>query len=225
MRAPKSVEALEDLGRVRLSRNFFMRDFLYSEISNLYGVPNVPENPDLAIQNGRHLCEQLLEPLQVAFGRIAIRSAYRSPAVNALGNEKGHNCGSNESNYAGHIWDHPDKNGKRGAMACVVVPWFLERYEQGADWRALAYWIHNHLSYSQLQFFPKLCAFNIGWHEEPARSVYSFIAPKGILVRGEPPNPKLASHYEGFPLLAPDANPSVKGTSCGKPQAAPYLER
>lgn len=205
MRTPKSVEALEDLGRVRLSRNFFMRDFLYSEISNLYGVPNVPENPDLAVQNGRHLCEQLLEPLQAAFGRIAIRSAYRSPIVNALGNEKGHNCGSNESNYAGHIWDHPDKNGKHGAMACIVVPWFLERYEQGADWRALAYWVHNHLPYSQLQFFPKLCAFNIGWHEEPTRSIYSFIAPKGILVRGEPPNPKLASYYEGFPLLTPDA--------------------
>lgn len=103
MRSPQSVESLENLGRVRLSRSFFMRDFLYSEISNHYGLPNVPEDPDLAVQNGRRLCEELLEPLQSTFGRIAIRSAYRSVAVNALGNEKGHNCGSNESNFAAHI--------------------------------------------------------------------------------------------------------------------------
>ena len=114
MRVPKSVDALENLGRVRLSQSFFMRDFLYSEISNFYGVPNIPENPDLAIQNGKRLCEELLEPLQATFGRIAIRSAYRSPTINALGNEKGHNCGSNESNAASHIWDQPDKYGKHG---------------------------------------------------------------------------------------------------------------
>jgi hypothetical protein len=200
--SPKSVESLEKLGRERLSTSFFMRDFLYSEISNLYGIPNIPDNPNLAVQNGRRLCRELLEPLQAVFGRIAIRSAYRSPQVNAFGNEKGHNCGSNESNYSCHIWDQPDGEGRLGAMACVVVPWFTDRYEVGADWRALAYWIHNHLPYSQLQFFPKLCAFNIGWHDkDPHRSIYSYIQPKGLLLQGQPPNPEFASHYEGFPLL------------------------
>ena len=202
MRSPQSVAALETLGRVRLSRTFFMRDFLYSEIGNFYGVPNIPDKPDLAVQNGKRLCEELLEPLQAAFGRIAIRSAYRSPAINALGNQKGHRCGSNESNFAAHIWDHPDKHGKHGATACVVVPWFVERYENGADWRAMAYWIHNHLPYSELQFFPRLCAFNIGWHEEPKRVIHSFMEPKGTLIRGQGPDPELASHYAGFPPLA-----------------------
>lgn len=201
MKTPKSVGALETLGRVRLSKSFFVRDFLYSEIANHCGQPNVPDNPDLAIENGRQLCEALLEPLQATFGRIAIRSAYRSSAINALGNEKGHNCGSNESNYAAHIWDHLDANGHRGAMACVVVPWFVDRYEQGADWRALAYWIHNHLPYSQLQFFPKLCAFNIGWHEKPARSIYSYIEPKGLLLKAEAPNEAYASAYADFPAF------------------------
>lgn len=202
MRSPQSVAALETLGRVRLSRTFFMRDFLYSEIGNFYGVPNIPDKPDLAVQNGKRLCEELLEPLQAAFGRIAIRSAYRSPAINALGNQKGHRCSSNESNFAAHIWDHPDKHGKHGATACVVVPWFVERYENGADWRAMAYWIHNHLPYSELQFFPRLCAFNIGWHEEPKRVIHSFMEPKGTLIRGQGQDPELASHYAGFPPLA-----------------------
>ena len=70
---------LEDFGRIRLSRNFFMRDFLHSEIAVWHGLRNVPVNPDLAVRNGRMLCEQLLEPLQTTFGRIHIRSGYRSP--------------------------------------------------------------------------------------------------------------------------------------------------
>jgi hypothetical protein len=89
MRSPKSVDALEELGRVRLSRSFFMRNFLYSEIANFYGMQNMPENPERAIEVGKRLGEDLLEPLNASFGRIAIRSAYRSPTVNAVGNERG----------------------------------------------------------------------------------------------------------------------------------------
>jgi hypothetical protein len=80
----------EDLGRVRLSPNFLMRDFLYSEIANFSGVPNVPERPDLAVAVGRRLCEELLEPLQRTFGRLGIRSGYRSAAATALGNTRGY---------------------------------------------------------------------------------------------------------------------------------------
>nr|WP_260601268.1 hypothetical protein [Pseudomonas aeruginosa] len=88
MNKPTTVQALEDLGRVRLSKSFFMRDFLYSEISQIDGIPNIPDFPDRAIEAGRQLCEQLLEPLQDRFGRIAIRSAYRAPAVNAKGGRR-----------------------------------------------------------------------------------------------------------------------------------------
>jgi hypothetical protein len=35
---------------------------------------------------------ELLEPLQESFGALAIRSAYRSPAVNDFGNKHGLNC-------------------------------------------------------------------------------------------------------------------------------------
>ncbi|MBL8371137.1 MAG: hypothetical protein JNK28_07085 [Burkholderiaceae bacterium] len=205
MRTPQSVRTLEDLGRVRLSQNFFMREFLYSEIANFYGKPNIPTDPDLAIATGRKLCEELLEPLQATFGRVAIRSAYRSEEINALGNANGHNCGSNESNYAAHIWDKRDSEGLSGAMACIVLPWFTDRYQKGADWRALAYWIHDHLPYSQLQFFPKLCAFNIGWHEKPKRTVLSFIEPKGNLFKTAPTDTEYQQLYAGFPALVRSA--------------------
>ncbi len=75
MKRPTSVAALEDMGRVQLSKSFYFRDFLYSEIANHYGMPNIPDDPDLAIAAGRRLCEELLEPLQETFGRIDIRSA------------------------------------------------------------------------------------------------------------------------------------------------------
>ena len=183
MRKPETLTALEELGRIRLSRSFYMREFLYSEIAAMHGLVNVPDNPELAIRVGRSLCENLLEPLQERFGRIAIRSAYRSCAVNEFGNSKGLNCASNASNYARHIWDRPDTDGRHGAMACIVVPWFADRYAEGEDWRALAWWIHDHLPYSSLYFFPKLAAFNIGWHEVPERRIDSYVAPRGCLTR------------------------------------------
>jgi hypothetical protein len=64
MRRPQTVRALEELGRVRLSPNFFMREFLFSEISVMSGIPNLPDDPDLAIAAGSRLCETLLEPLR-----------------------------------------------------------------------------------------------------------------------------------------------------------------
>jgi hypothetical protein len=202
MRKPGSMRALEDFGRVRLSASFFMRDFLYSEIAGFYGVPNVPENPDLAIAAGLRLCSELLEPLQRTFGRIAIRSGYRSEKVTAFGNARRHGARV-ELNAAYHIWDLRDKSGLMGAAACVVVPWFADRYGMGADWRGLAWWIHDHLPYSHLEFYPKLAAFNIQWREEPVRRIDSFIAPRGCLTR-----PGMANHrgaharwYQGFPKL------------------------
>lgn len=204
MRKPGSVKSLEDLGRVRLSQNFFMRDFLYSEIANFYKISNIPDDPDLAIEVGTHLCEELLEPLQNTFGRISIRSAYRSPEVNQLGHEKGHNCASNEFNRARHIWDLLDANGKKGATACIVVNGYLDRYEQTQDWRPLAWWIHDPLPYSSLCFFANLCAFNIRWHETPERSIYSYVDPqKGCLTNSKMDNHKgdHSEWYEGLPEM------------------------
>lgn len=204
MQKPTTVSALENLGRVRLSKSFYFRDFLYSEIANLYGMPNLPDEPDLAITVGRHLCEELLEPLQDTFGRIAIRSAYRSSTINDFGNRNKLNCASNKKNRAAHIWDRLDENGHMGATACIVIPWFADRYADGADWRAMAWWIHDHLPYSSMFFFPKLAAFNIRWHECPERRIDSYISPKGCLTRPEMENNRVnhAEWYAGFPVRA-----------------------
>ena len=197
MRVPGSMAALEELGRVRLSESFFMRDFLYSEIANFYGMPNLPEDPDLAVEVGTRLCTELLEPLGKKFGRVTVRSAYRSPTINGFGNDKGFNCGSNEYNYAGHIWDHLDADGKKGATACIVLPWFADRCAEGRSWQSLAWWIHDHLPYSSLYFFPKLAAFNIKWYETPVRRIDSYVTPKGNLTKKGKPNWE-GSHEDAY---------------------------
>ncbi|CTQ45314.1 MULTISPECIES: hypothetical protein [Roseibium] len=189
MKQPGSMKALEELGRKRLSENFYMRDFLYSEISNFFGIPNLPHYPDVAVEAGTQLCDKLLEPLRSAFGHIAIRSAYRSPEVNAFGNENGHNCASNEANYADHIWDYRDAERRLGATACVVVPWFWDRHQDEGDWQRLAWWIHDHLPYNSLWFFPRLWAVNINWRESPERRIVSYAVPKGVLTK-----PGMANH-------------------------------
>ena len=69
------------------------------------------------------------------------------------------------------------------ATACVVVTAFVDYFESTGDWQSLAWWIHDHLPYSDLEFYPKLAAFNISWHESPARSIFSYVEPKGWLTK------------------------------------------
>ncbi len=198
MKVPKSVKTLEDFGRIRLSDTFFMRDFLYSEISQIEGIPNIPDDPDLAILAGKALCEHVLEPIQKKLGRISIRSAYRSCAVNARGaeNKNQYNCSRNEANYAGHIWDRRDEQGHMGATACIIVNSFIPYYERTGNWQALAWYIHDHIpGYSHMQFYPKYAAFNISWHEKPKKEIYSYVEPKGYLTK--PSMDNFAGSHEG----------------------------
>ena len=175
----KTMRALEAFGRERLSTHYFMRDFLYSEIAAVHGIPNVPDCPELAIEAGKGLCENLLEPIRATFGHIAIRSAFRSTTVNGYGNKHKLSCTMNERNFARHIWDHRDAKGCMGATACIVVPWFLEypAYREDKDWRPLAWFIHDKLPYSEMVFYPKNAAFNLTWREEKPRRVIK-MSPK-----------------------------------------------
>lgn len=207
MRKPGSVKSLTDLGRVQLSPSFFMRDMLYSEIANYHEIQNIPDNPDLAIAAGKKLCTELLEPLQQKFGRISIRSAYRSPSVNKFGNENKLACSRNEITLADHIWDYRDKDGNMGATATIVVNSFIPYYEETENWEAMAWYIHDNLPYSGLEFYPKLGAFNIRWRENPEKRIYSRCPPRtGYLT-----NSKMDNHSGDHSHLYADMLSKVCG--------------
>ncbi|WP_136440187.1 hypothetical protein [Pacificoceanicola onchidii] len=197
------MRGLEDLGRVRLSKHFFLREFLHSEIGNLYGIPNIPEDPDLAIERGEAFCQTILDPLQETFGRIFVRSGYRAPALNAFGNENGLNCAANDWHLECHIWDIPDRP---IAGASIAIPWFADQYAQGRDWQDLAWWLYDHVPFAEVWFFPKLCAFNISWRPKPQRRIDSYIAPKGCLLRPgaapSEPEAQRRARYADFPGIS-----------------------
>ena len=202
MRKPASMWSLETLGRVRLSKYFYMREFLYSEIGNIHRIQNIPENPDLAIESGRAFCTNLLDPLEETFGRIGVRSGYRAPELNRFGNENRLNCARDEYPLECHIWDFENVE---IAGASIAMPWFEYHYSHGRDWRDLAYWLYDHLPFAEAWFFPKLCAFNLAWRADARRRIDSYIAPKGTLLQAHasPAEPLLErqKRYADFPAF------------------------
>ena len=208
------LNALDAFGRQRLSKHYFMRDFLYSEIAEVHGIANVPDDAELAIKSGKALCRNLLEPLRHVFGHVTLRSAFRSANVNGFGNCRDMNCSSNKASAANHIWDHKDGDGFMGATVCIVIPDFVDWMNEkaGRDWRVLAWFIHDHLPYSEMVFFVQNAAVNLTWRgdpndqaqdgdvrgfdgscdsiiwrSEPRRRISSFKKPKGLMMtNGEP---------------------------------------
>jgi len=184
MASINSVAALTELGRVRLSEHFFMREMLYSEVGNYHGVPNVPADPDLAVAVGRQLATLILEPLKAAFGHVTIRSAYRSPVLNDychrrfVAGDTACWCTSNDANAAQHIWDRRDAAGRIGGTVTVVIPAYLDHYEKTADYRPLAWWIRDNIpAYAEMFFFRHLCAFNIRWYDGPSDQAIWYLDP------------------------------------------------
>ena len=165
---------LERLGRVQLSRHFCMRQFLYSEIAAIHGIANIPDDPDLAIETGKRLCEAILEPIVELFGPIVVRSGYRSSALNDFGFRNRLRCAANHKNKAYHIWDALDDRGHKGAAACIVIPAAQDMCRQPEGLHELAHRLHDALPYHRMTFFSRPATLNIGWHEAPRREVYSY---------------------------------------------------
>ena len=200
---------LEDFGRIRLSEHYFMRDMLYSEVASIQKIPNVPNNPSLAVEVGMRLCNKLLEPLHATFGHVSIRSAFRSVDVNNGG--KGYsNIANTKRNYARHVWDElEDKRKVKGATACIVIPWFVDYLERNPEtsWWPMAWWIHDHLPYCEMKFFTnakfKYGAFNLRWSKKPLRRIAGIGRKEGGFPRaGAKSSPgRHSSRYRGFPKL------------------------
>ena len=137
------------------------------------------------------------------------------------------NCSSNKASYANHIWDHKDSDGYMGATVCIVIPGFVDWMNEkaGRDWRILAWFIHDHLPYSEMVFFVQNAAVNLTWRGDPhdqtqdgdvrrfdgscgsivwrsehRRRISSFQEPKGLIMKnGEPSDGhRRCGHYVNF---------------------------
>lgn len=173
---PKTYSGLDKLGRIPLSKNLHMREFLYSEVAIFHGVLNVPDDVKKAVATGSKLCEYLLEPLQEAFGRIHVRSGYRSRAVNQAGLTK--NCASDNDGF--HTWDHSHEKCGMGATAYISIPSLSKKIlTNEVEYQAIAWWIIDHL--------PEWGSSSSSRHQQvsltPMRFVLTLVGTRNLCVR------------------------------------------
>ena len=77
-RGRPTAEQYEALARVRLSKHYILRDFLFSTECAARGLTNFPEDPDMVIRAAKAMCEKVLEPIEAQWGRCAITFAHQS---------------------------------------------------------------------------------------------------------------------------------------------------
>ena len=220
------LRALDAFGRQRLSKHYFMRDFLYSEVAEVHGIANVPDNAELAITSGRALCRNLLEPLRHVFGHITIRSGFCSVNVNGYCNCHDMACSANKASRANHIWDHKDGDGFMGATVCIVIPEFVDWLEEnpGRDWRILAWFIHDHLPYSEMVFFNRNGTVNLTWRGDPDDAaqdgdVRDFDGGSDSMVWRSEPRRRVLGRVEPRGLMFEDGTAKE-----GRPRSGHYVE-
>lgn len=74
----------------------------------------------------------------------------------------------------------------------------------------MAWWIHDHLPYNSVHFFPKLAAFNLNWNEVAVRRIDSYAEPKGCLTRPGMSN-HAGTHSSLYLNFSEPENDPVKG--------------
>jgi hypothetical protein len=93
----------EKLCLTRLSKNFILRDFMFSTEAAVAGHSNFPsDNVDQAKESGVQLCERVLEPILAQFGRFAITFGYQSRETMELLEQ---DFKDNPTKSSPHHWD------------------------------------------------------------------------------------------------------------------------
>lgn len=64
--------------RTRLSKNFLLRDFLYSSDSDFRGLSNMVDDREAVIKAGMALCSEILEPIIERWGKIFITFGFQN---------------------------------------------------------------------------------------------------------------------------------------------------
>jgi hypothetical protein len=113
----------EDLARVRLSKNFILRDFLFSTEAAVLGLSNLPEDNEMVIRAGKALCEKVLEPILAQFGRFAITFGYQCREAIEYGISPDKLTNPRSSNP--HSWDR-GTFGKEVYARVDILPFCVE---------------------------------------------------------------------------------------------------
>ena len=157
-----NLQDLEDFGRIRLSKSFLVRDFLYSEAADYFGMSNLPQKPDLMITTGRELCRRILEPLTATFGPLHIHTGYLADEI----------CAITDQPSDPFQWDRTEDNDGIGAGAEIFIPGLPEQLINQGAWRSIACWVSEKLPIHQAVFNLERRTITVSWNSRPGRAVY-----------------------------------------------------
>lgn len=108
---------------IQLTQHFKLSEFTRSATATEQGIDNTA--PAEVVENLRHLCTELLEPMRVHFGMpIVISSGYRCPELNTL------------------VKGQPDSQHLRGEAADLHIPTKKSIYGQVQDMATAFRWIN-----------------------------------------------------------------------------------
>ena len=151
--------------RTRLSRNFILRDLLFSTEAAALGLSNFPENPAMVVRAGRALCEKILEPVLGKFGRFAITFGYQSREAMEFGwsPAKKHQQARSSS-------PHQHDRGTFGKQVYArvdILPFCVEDREVGKQ--KFGHWLMHNLDVDLLMQWTRSNVFCITVSSKPRR--------------------------------------------------------
>ena len=167
----------ESFARTRLSKNFILRDFLFSTEAATLGFNNFPEHPELVVAAGRALCEKILEPVLAHFGNLAITFGYQCREAGEAGSLKSSRSNPRSSNP--HQWDR-QTFGDEVYARIDILPFCVE--DQEVNRHDFGHWMMHNLDVDLLMQWTRSNVFCISISPKPRRVWLEWGRPK----RGEP---------------------------------------
>lgn len=150
---------------MRLSKNFILRDLLFSTECSALGLSNYPEHPDVVIRAGRKLCERLLEPILEKFGRFSIIFGFQCrEAVERHMSAK--QRAENPRSSSPHQWDRGTFDDNVYARV-DILPFCVEDGE--VTKHEFGHWLMHNLDVDLLMMWKRSNVFCISISPKPRR--------------------------------------------------------
>lgn len=197
-------ERYEELCKTRLSKNFILRDFMFSTEAAVAGHSNFPsDDVGQVIESGRQLCSRVLEPILAQFGRFAVTFGYQCRDTMELDPDHAKNPKSSSP----HQWDRFSKGHGTDVYARVDIwPYCVEDGEVTKE--EFGRWCMMNLDIDLFMAWHHSNIFCITISSKPRRVWLEWV-PLG---KGDGGSNKITYMGENFweheyPLLTPEQQP------------------
>lgn len=156
----------ETLSRKRVSKNFILRDFLFSVEAATRGHSNFPsDNEAQVVNSAKKLCEQVLEPILEHFGRFAITFGYQARETMDHGSSAAH-PELKDISSSPHQWDR-GTFGKDIYARVDILPYCVEDKEVTKE--EFGRWVMYNLDIDLLMMWKASNVFCITISPKPRR--------------------------------------------------------